>query len=112
MDRNFLWSSILAEMELSLSPGNFATWVAPMKSASLEKNALDHTLTLSCPSVFHKNQVSERYVGQIQKLAEKNLKTKCEVVLTIEQREAADKSGVENDLFSIDVVKMADEAYL
>ncbi len=112
MDRNFLWSSILAEMELALSPGNFATWVGPIRCAGLEKNRQGFTLTLSCPSVFHKNQVSERYVGQIQQMAEKNLKTKCEVVLIIEQKEAGAKKSGGGDLFSIDVVKMADEAYM
>jgi len=112
MDRNFLWSSILAEMELALSPGNFATWVGPIKCAGLEKNKQGYCLTLSCPSVFHKNQVADRYVGQIQKMAEKNLKSRCEVVLIIEQKEASAKKEAENDLFSIDVVKMADEAYL
>ncbi|MDZ7586942.1 MAG: chromosomal replication initiator protein DnaA [Patescibacteria group bacterium] len=111
MDRNFLWSSILAEMELVLSPGNFATWVGPIKCVDLEKNSLGYSLILSCPSIFHKNQVSERYVGQLQQLAEKNLKSKCEIILLVEQREAVSKVEAENDLFSIDVVKMANDAY-
>lgn len=55
--------------------------------------------------------MAERYVGQIQKMAEKNLKTRCEVVLIIEQKETRVKKSEGGDLFSIDVVKMADEAY-
>lgn len=112
MDKNFIWSSILAEMELSLSPGNFATWVVPIKCVILEKNSSGYCLSLSCPSVFHKTQVAERYVGQIQKMAEKNLKSKCEIILLIEQKESSVKNNNINDLFSFDVTKMANEAYI
>ncbi|MFH0942716.1 MAG: chromosomal replication initiator protein DnaA [Candidatus Beckwithbacteria bacterium] len=111
MDRNFLWSSILAEMELSVSPGNFATWISPIKSVSLDKNNQGYVLGLSCPSVFHKNQVAERYLGQIQTLGEKHLKNKCEIKLQIEAKEERKKEGARDDLFSVDTAKIADEAY-
>lgn len=112
MDKSFLWTAILAELELALSPGNFATWLNPIRCLALNKlNKSDFSLELSCPSIFHKNQVAERYLGQIQELAEKKLEHKCEIKLSIEQKEARPRPGQENDLFSVDTDKMAEETY-
>jgi len=74
-------------------------------------------LTIACPSVFHKNQISERYLGQIAAVAEKALKKKCEIKLAVKQRAVKQKkgrrgSGEGEDLFSVDIAKMEREAYL
>ena len=110
-----LWSSILTELELNISPGNFTTWVAPLSAVSLKE--LDKKrviLEVGCPSIFHKNEVGKRYVGQIQEVAERVLKKKCEVKLEVRVVEST-KSGVDknqaNDLFSIDTKQIAREAY-
>jgi len=111
MKKNALWSAILAEMELALSPGNFTTWIAPVKIVELKKiNEEAWLVTIGCPSVFHKNQVGERYVGQIQEAAERRLKKKCEVKLEV-RLEKKDKRGSGDDLFSVDTDKLAVEAY-
>ena len=112
MDKGFLWTAILSEMELNLSPGNFATWIGPIRCLSLtEINKNTFCLELGCPSVFHKNQVGERYLGQIQTMAEKNLGKKCEIRLEIEQREEKKNERETNDLFSVDATKMAEDTY-
>jgi len=110
MDKSFLWTAILSEMELNLSPGNFATWIRPLRCLSLKRAGSGQCLTLGCPSVFHKNQVGERYLGQVQALAEKILKEKCEICLEIEQKEPKEKRSGQ-DLFSVDSSKLAEETY-
>ena len=112
MKKEALWSAILAEMELTLSPGNFTTWIAPVKIVGLKKiNEKLWLVTVGCPSVFHKNQVGERYVGQIQEAAEKRLKKKCEVKLEVRLEEKDKKKEMGDDLFSVDTDKLAEEAY-
>ena len=112
MDKAYLWTAILAQLELDLSPGNFATWVRPIKCLSLNQTNERFNFDLECPSVFHKNQVAERYLGQIQALAEKNLKAKCEIKLTVGQKEVKPKAKPEGaDLFSVDNTKLAEDAY-
>ncbi len=116
MDLLSLWPGVLADLEMSLSPGNFATWIKPLTCLKLEQvNNQKQLLTLGCPSVFHKHQVGERYLGQIQTAVEKLLGKKCEVVLEIHQRvspaKASATAGREDDLFSLDTKKLGLEAY-
>lgn len=106
-----LWSTVVAELELNLSPGNFTTWIMPLKPLGLKKAGEKMVLTVGCPSVFHKNQVSERYVGQIQEATKKLLKKKCEVGLEVKQEKKDKKKKAGTDLFSIDTDKLAQEAY-
>ncbi len=116
MDRDALWPGVLADLELNLSPGNFATWIKPLSFLELSRlNQQKQLLKLGCPSVFHKHQVAERYLGQIQAAAEKLLEEKCEVALEIHQKAARDaKVGAgqdQDDLFSLDTKKINLEAY-
>jgi len=110
MDKDLLWSTVLSELEINLSPGNFATWVGPLKIVSLKEISDKKSLIeVACPSVFHKNQVSERYIGQIQEVAEKKLKKKCEIKLVVKQEKKVETK--KDDLFSIDTDKLVKEAY-
>lgn len=115
MDLHSLWPGVLADLEISLSPGNFATWIKPLACLKLEPvNEEKKLLTLGCPSVFHKHQVGERYLGQIQAVVEKLLSTKCEISLEIYQRAAAPAANGAthgDDLFSLDTKKLGFEAY-
>ena len=115
MDLQSLWPGVLADLEINLSPGNFATWIRPLTCLKLEPISQEkQLLTLGCPSVFHKHQVGERYLGQVQAVVEKLLSTKCEIALEIYQRAAAPSSAGANqgdDLFSLDTKKLGLEAY-
>jgi chromosomal replication initiator protein len=117
MDRNSLWSAILAELELNISPGNYATWVRPLQVLSLESLSPEkQLLKLGCPSIFHKHQIAERYLGQIQAVAEKVLGSKCEINIEVRQKPAVAESSSaraegKDDLFSIDPEKLAADSY-
>ena len=113
MNKESLWSSVLAELELSVSPGNFTTWILPLSALSLKSVSNNKKiLKIGCPSIFHKNQVGERYVGQIQEVLEKVLKTKCEVGLEIKSVESDSRNDLSDakDLFSVDTKQLAQEA--
>jgi chromosomal replication initiator protein len=114
MNIESLWAAVLADLELNLSPGNFTTWIAPLKAVELKGGSDEKfSLVVGCPSVFHKNQVSDRYVGKIQTVVEESLKTKCEVellVVSIDKPNSGDNE-ISDDLFSVDTDKMALEAY-
>jgi chromosomal replication initiator protein len=115
MDLDSVWPAVLADLEISLSPGNYATWIRPLQALSLKKiDREKQLLTLGCPSVFHKHQLSERYLGQIQTAAEKLLTGKCEVALEIHQKPTAPKTTatpLSDDLFSIDQEQVNRDAY-
>ncbi len=114
MNKESLWSAILTELELNVSPGNFTTWILPLSVIELKSISKDRKIIeIACPSIFHKNQVGERYVGQIQEVAETQLKTKCEVRLEVKSIETNkdDSRGEGKDLFSVDTKKLAQEAY-
>ncbi|MEA3354973.1 MAG: chromosomal replication initiator protein DnaA [Patescibacteria group bacterium] len=112
-----LWAAVRADLELSLSPGTFTTWVSPLEPISLNKKNKDkYLLLVGCPSVFHKNQISVRYVGKIQSIVEEKLKLKCEIELkvrSVESKKGPSSSRLRgaSDLFSIDTDKVILEAY-
>jgi chromosomal replication initiator protein len=108
-----LWTVVRSELELSLSPGNFATWIAPISLTSLKKlNNGAWLAEIACPSVFHKNLVGERYLGQIQAAAEKLLKKKCEISLSVKRAlKTTEEKTIDEGLFGVDTEKLAHEAY-
>jgi chromosomal replication initiator protein len=67
-------------------------------------------LEIACPSVFHKNYVADRFIGQIKNIAEKSLGVACEVGLLVSQ-EKKDVRGEGDDLFSLDTDKLMRSAY-
>src|SRR3989304_6043253 len=105
MDEQQVWSAVLGELELNLSPGNFSTWISPLKAQKLlvptEGKAL---LTVGSPSAFHKNYVADRFLGQIQQISQKALKKDCEIELTVVEMKKTTASSAalvkEDDLFS------------
>ena len=110
MDSRQVWSSVLSELELSLSPGNFSTWISPLRVVNLTLGQEKELLTIGCPSVFHKNYVADRFLGQIQQVAQKTLNKACEIELTIVQTKK-EPTAPADDLFSTDPSQLMAEAY-
>ena len=114
MDIISTWKAVLGELELSISPVYFPTWIKPLSIASLEKvNDESQLVTILCPSSYHQTMVTQRYQGQIQRSLERicNLKTELAYIIgrdetniskvpatpLFEQRESASKgSGFHN----------------
>ena len=68
MDKNTLWESALAELQLNLSAANFQTWFKGKTDiVALEDNLVE----IACSSSYIKNWIESRYQGQIKSILEK-----------------------------------------
>lgn len=63
-----LWQSVLGEIELSVSRGNFMTWFKPTKLVKQK----DNVLTIGVPNVFIKHHLETKYTPLVTQVLEKN----------------------------------------
>lgn len=68
MQPGVLWQTVLGEIELSVSHGNFVTW---FKNTSLLKHE-DDSLVVGVPNIFIKQQLEKKYGDLITKTLDKN----------------------------------------
>ncbi|HXE10409.1 MAG TPA: chromosomal replication initiator protein DnaA [Verrucomicrobiae bacterium] len=80
-----LWQTVLGEIELSVSRGNFVTW---FKNTSLLKHE-DDRLVVGVPNIFIKQQLEKKYGDLIAKTLDKN----GVAVSNIEYKVAAPQTG-------------------
>jgi chromosomal replication initiator protein len=84
MDIMIIWKAVLAELELSVSPVYFPTWIKPLSITSLEKLANDRQLvTILCPSSYHQSMIKQRYEGQIKRSLERICECPTDIVYII-----------------------------
>jgi len=69
--REEVWQNVLNEMEIKLSPANFATWFKDTSISSIEENNTE--VLISVPSDFVKDWFSSKYHKQIFKILKENL---------------------------------------
>ena len=100
MDIMSSWKAVLAELELSVSPVHFPTWIKPLSIASLEKMEDGSQLaTIMCPSSYHQAMVSQRYQGQIKRSLERICGTKAELAFVVGKDETSNKKPAPSPLF-------------
>lgn len=68
MQPGVLWQTVLGEIELSVSHGNFVTW---FKNTQLLKHDKD-SLVVGVPNIFIKQQLERKYGDLIAKTLDKN----------------------------------------
>lgn len=84
MDIISTWKAVLGELEVSISPVYFPTWIKPLSIASIEKLDNDSQLvTLLCPSSYHQTMATQRYQGQIQRSIERITSLKTELAYIV-----------------------------
>lgn len=64
MTNEELWQSVLAQIQLNISPANFATWFANTKISSTEEDII----TVSVPNSFSKEWLEQKYHKDILKI--------------------------------------------
>ncbi|GMX58873.1 MAG: chromosomal replication initiator protein DnaA [Candidatus Microsyncoccus archaeolyticus] len=64
MELENLWQTVLAQIQLNISPANFATWFNNTKIISLE----DDVITVSVPNSFSKEWLEQKYSKDILKI--------------------------------------------
>ena len=64
MTNEELWQSVLSQIQLNISPANFATWFANTAISSVEENSV----TISVPNSFSKEWLEQKYNKDILKI--------------------------------------------
>lgn len=64
MTNEEIWQSVLSQIQLNISPANFATWFANTKVSSVENNEA----TISVPNSFSKEWLEQKYHKDILKI--------------------------------------------
>lgn len=64
MEIENLWQTVLAQIQLNISPANFATWFANTKIISFEND----TIVVSVPNSFSKEWLEQKYSKDILKI--------------------------------------------
>jgi len=64
MTNEELWQSVLSQIQLNISPANFATWFANTKISSIENNEV----IVSVPNSFSKEWLEQKYHKDILKI--------------------------------------------
>jgi len=80
MPQDSLWRTVLGEVELSVSRGNFVTW---FKNTSLLRYT-DTSVIIGVPNVFIKQQLERKYADLLRATLEKNGITHKELVFKIQ----------------------------
>lgn len=84
MDIVATWGAVLGELEMSISPVYFPTWIKPLSMASLEILEDNKQLvTILCPSSYHQSMIAQRYQGQIKRSLERICKIETEIAYVI-----------------------------
>ncbi len=93
MQPGVLWQTVLGEIELSVSHGNFVTW---FKNTNLIKHEGD-SLVVGVPNIFIKQQLERKYGDLITKTLGKNGVSVSSIEYRVAQRVQADKDRVMRD---------------
>jgi len=100
MNTKSAWDTVLAEMEMAVSPSNFKTWIKPL---AIEEGG--EGVKLLCPSPYHQQIVENRYQGQIKKILEKVGGERVELEFEIRRgREKLEGEG-ESPLFATKITQ-------
>ncbi|MBI5357955.1 chromosomal replication initiator protein DnaA [Candidatus Saccharibacteria bacterium] len=68
MDTASLWQSVLGEIELGLSQGNFVTWFKNTRLLKVD----DEVVVIGAPNIFIKQQLERKFAELISETLEKN----------------------------------------
>ena len=104
MENNELWQSVLAQMQLSISKANFATWFQNT-SISLKDN---EKVLISVPNAFSKEWLSNKYYKLILKTMHDLDSTIKELEFTINPKSPAQpilKELLENQKIDVEQLK-------
>ncbi|HEX7455870.1 MAG TPA: chromosomal replication initiator protein DnaA [Candidatus Nanoarchaeia archaeon] len=80
LDKNSLWESVLAELQISLSGANFQTW---FKGKTQMLSANNGTVEIGCASAYNKVWIEERYLGKIKEIIDRLTNSSNTLVFTI-----------------------------
>lgn len=97
MDKESLWKTVLGELEVSISPASFESFVKPNHINSIDEIDKERVLIeIGCMSGFHQQQIDQRYYARIKKILEKQTERQVELALKVSPREMESKKKKSN----------------
>ncbi|MFA5368770.1 MAG: chromosomal replication initiator protein DnaA [Candidatus Paceibacterota bacterium] len=96
MEVEQLWQSVLSQIQLSISPANFATWFANTKISSIDKDCV----TVSVSNSFSKEWLEQKYHKEIIKILREidpNIKTINYIVNVVKSNKKSSSSRKQGD---------------
>lgn len=98
MEVSEVWKTVVAELQLAVSPVNFNGWIKPTELITITEIDTNRQLaTIKCPSGYHQQMLEQRYLGQIQKIMERITGKKTEIGFVVGKGsfQTINKQGVE-----------------
>lgn len=84
MKSDKLWKTVLDDLEVSVSKGNFITWLKPTLLRKIQQlNAKQQIAEVCCPSAYHRKYIEERYLGQIKDALDRITQKNNDVALVV-----------------------------
>ncbi len=96
MEVEQLWQSVLSQIQLSISPANFATWFANTKISSIDKDCV----TVSVSNSFSKEWLEQKYHKEIIKILREidpNIKTINYIVNVVKSNKKSSSNRKQGD---------------
>jgi len=79
MTNEELWEAALAELELTLSEGNFKTWFPQTTILKREKRLIE----IGCPTSYSRDRLEQRHYHQIKKILDRLTGEANELIFTV-----------------------------
>lgn len=89
-----LWKSVLGEIELSVSHGNFTTWFKPTEL--IEQT--DEQVTIAVPNIFVKRQFEVKFDNQIREVLKNNGVTPERIVYTVRSSGTSKRAATSREI--------------
>ncbi len=87
IEKENLWKSVLGELEVSISPAFYNSFIKPCYISSIDKIDKERLLVeLGCMSGFHQQTIDQRYYAQIKQIIEKQTGKQAELALKVKPR--------------------------
>lgn len=86
MNPDLVWKLVLDDLEVSLSQGNFSTWVKKARLVTIEPVGENRQIAeLACPSSFHQKMLEARYYAQTKDAFDRITKKQTELRFVVSQ---------------------------
>jgi chromosomal replication initiator protein len=98
MQETDLWQTVLGEIELSVSKGNYLTWFKPTRLL----RSKDDKFVIGVPNVFIKQQLERKYLAIITETLEKNGANPLDIEFKIHSGLGTAKKRSQDDVVVLD----------
>lgn len=101
MNPELLWKRTTEDIQISLSPGTFASWIKPLKLQAASNNEVGELVVeIACPSAFHQSIIEQRFYNQLQETISRIGQQKCVIKLVVVHPQKTTRVMDEGPLFS------------